>query len=294
VHLSADLFRPLVEQPIDENLAVEEEILGVQATGQAHVVGQPKLVMTEDGQAAAFQIELTGTIHSLTVGRKGPATLFGHSDARFTATKRVVFDPDRGFVGLPSQATVQTDVVTDRIEARRKGPLGRLVQRAAWSRVADSREQVQAIVKERTERRIRAEFDRILAERLARVNRVAAWRHSVLWALGSSGQPRYACRTCPHGLQIAAALHGSGLAQPDIDWAANVDRGRRVQVWMHEEAVSDRLSLGLRWLEIGHRWLGDSGTRMPSVEFATRREWLVLKFGKVSNDDDATALAANR
>jgi hypothetical protein len=189
VHLSADLFRPLVEQPVDENLPVAEEILGVQATGQARVQGQPKLVLTEDEQSAAFQIELIGTIHSQTVGRKGPATLHGHSNATFTASKRVVFDPARGFVGQPSQAHVQTDVTTDRIEARRRGPLGRIVERVAWSRVADSHDEVQAIVKERTERKLRAEFDRILDERLARVNRVATWRHPALWMLGSSVQP---------------------------------------------------------------------------------------------------------
>lgn len=300
VHLSADLFRPLVEQPIDENLPVDEEILGVHATGQARVVGQPKLVLTEDAHAAAFQVELSGTIRSQTVGRKGPATLFGHSDATFTATKRVVFDPARGFVGLPSQANATTNVTTDRIEAGRRGPLGRIVgrtvERVAWSRVADSKGEVQAIVKERTEQKIRAEFDRILDERLARVNRTATWRHPVLWMLGSSGLPRYACRTSEQGLQIAVALdpHEVSSSFPAIDWAMQAERSRRVQVWLHEEAVHDRLNFGLRWLEVARRWLGSSASRPTAIDFATRREWLVWQFGQPVEGTAAAVLADSR
>ncbi len=300
VHLSADLFRPLVEQPIDENLPVDEEILGVHATGQARVLGQPKLVVSENLQAAAFEIELSGTINSQTVGRKGPATLFGHSDATFTATKRVVFDPTRGFVGLPSQANATTNVTTDRIEAGRRGPLGRIVgrtvERVAWSRVADSKGEVQAIVKERTERKIRAEFDRILDERLARVNRTAAWRHPVLWMLGSSGQPRYACRTGEGGLQIAVSLHPHEVSSsfPTFDGAASSNRNRHVQVWLHEEAVHDRVNLGLRWLEVARRWMRSGDSRSSPVDFATRREWLVLQFGQPAEDSAAAVLADSR
>jgi hypothetical protein len=295
VHLSADLFRPLVEQPVDENLPVAEEILGVQATGQARVQGQPKLVLTEDEQSAAFQIELIGTIHSQTVGRKGPVTLHGHSNATFTASKRVVFDPARGFVGQPSQAHVQTDVTTDRIEARRRGPLGRIVERVAWSRVADSHDEVQAIVKERTERKVRAEFDRILDERLARVNRVATWRHPALWMLGSSGQPRYACRTSVHGLQIAVALREIEVSSsfPPIAGGTPSDGARRVQVWLHEDAVHESINVGLRWMEVARRWMGSSESRSSTVDFTTRREWLVWQFGKPA-EDPATAVLADR
>jgi hypothetical protein len=296
VYLPADLFRPLVEQPIDENLPVDEEILGVRATGQARVIGQPKLILTEDSQAAALQIELSGTIHSQTVGRKGPATLYGHSNATFTASKRVVFDPARGFVGQPSQATVQTDQTTDRIETRRRGPLGRVIERVAWSRVADSREEVQAIVKERTERKVRAEFDRILDQRLARVNRMATWRHPVLWMLGSSGEPQYVCRTSEVGLQIAVALdpHEVSSSFPQIDLGSHADRNRSVQVWLHEEAVHDRVNVGLRWLEVASRWMRSGDSRSSPVEFATRREWLVWQFGKPRKNSATAELADSR
>jgi hypothetical protein len=197
---------------------------------------------------------------------------------------------------LPSQAVAQTEVTTDRIEARRRGPLGRVVQRIAWSRVADSRDQVRAIVKERTERKIRAEFDRILDERLARVNRTAAWRHSVLWMLGSSGRPRYFCRSSDRGLQIAVALHsGESADEAEFEFPQAAMHGRNAQFWIHETVAGEWVTLGLHWLSIGRRLFGSSEVGPRGFDLTAHRDWLVLGWGKPADDAAASAaLAANR
>jgi hypothetical protein len=67
-----------------------------------------------------------------------------------------------------------------------------------------------------------------------------------------------------------------------------------VQVWLHEEAVHDRLNLGLRWLEVVGRWMGGSGTRTSAIDFATRREWLVWQFGQPVEGSAAAVLADSR
>ena len=183
--------------------------------GQAHVQGQPRVVLVDHPTVAGLTVSLSGTIQSRTIGRKGPVTLCCRSETEFTASKHVVFDPARGFVGDPAIVDVQTKVTTERIETRRGGPLGRAIERLAWSRVESSKEEVTAIVREKSRQQIREAFDRLLEVRLARVNRAANLRHAVAVLCGIGGQPRYACNTSQSGLEIVMASGRGDLSAVD-------------------------------------------------------------------------------
>ncbi|HEX5104360.1 MAG TPA: hypothetical protein VFV87_11145, partial [Pirellulaceae bacterium] len=255
VRLSAELFEPLVEQPIDETVPVEELILGTQVAGQAHVAGRPELVLAEDATSAAFTVRLAGTIKSQTTGRMGPITIFGGAETSFTASKRVVFDPAGGFVGQRPAIEVQTNVATDRIQSRRGGPVGRALERVAWSRVESTKDEVAAIVREKTECQLGAEFDRMLEERLALLNRAASLRHLAELLVGGPDRVQYVCCTTPRGLQIAALVGSGQPAEAARRLALGAPRafGLPVTVCVHESMVSQRAATALRWLDIGRR-----------------------------------------
>ncbi len=304
VRLAASLFQPLIEQPIDERLPVDEEILGVHVVGTAHVLGQPRLELVDDAHAAGLTVRLTGTIASQTTGRMGPVTIFGGSQTQFTASKRVVFDPSRGFVGQWAAIDVQTKVSTQRIESRRGGPLGRAIERLAWSRAQASNAEATAIVRERTERRLRAEFDRLLDARLARINRMVNVRHIVELIVASDKGVQYACSTSAAGLQIAAAPAAADPAElPNGQTLPGfADGGLPVQVWVSDSLVHEGAARALRWWEAGRRLLRISGplhltparsdARRLAVDFSSRGEWFVFGLGKDSTSDPL--LTANR
>jgi len=293
VRLSGDLIAPTIERPFDDVLPVDEVILGVRAIGDAHVTGQPELVFTDDPDSAAFFVQLAGTIQSQTVGRKGPVEIHSRSQTRFTATKRVVYRPGRGFVGQPAQIAAQTSSQTERIEPDRGGILGRVIERRAWRRVGQSREAVNQIVQAKAEAKIRAAFDRLLECRLARVNRLADQRYAVAAALGGEGTPRYECCT-RHGCLIIAASTGesSNIGEQADELIARGQQGPPMQVWVHESVVGNRTAVFLRQVNLIRRLFGAAtlaealpaaalpdNPAHPSYDFATFGDWIVVHSG---------------
>jgi hypothetical protein len=287
------LIAPTIERPFDDVLPVDEVILGVRAIGDAHVIGQPELILADDPHAAAFSVQLAGTIQSRTVGRKGPVEIYSRSQTRFTATKRVVYQPGRGFVGQPAQIAAQTSSQTERIEPDRGGILGRVIERRAWRRVGQSREAVNQIVQARAEAKIREAFDRLLERRLARVNLLADQRYAVAAVLGGQGTPRYECCT-RHGCLIIAASSGPVLhaGEQADELITRGQQGPPMQVWVHESVVGDRTAVLLRQVNLVRRMFGgatlagaspaaalsDDRTHR-SYDFATIGDWIVVHSG---------------
>jgi len=303
VRVSGDSLAPLIEKPIDEVFPVDDVILGVRATGEAHVAGQPQLMLADDPDSAAFVVHLTGTIQSRTVGRKGPVEIHSHSQTRFTAIKRVAYQPGRGFVGEPAQIEAQTDCQTDRIEPNRGKRLRRAIERRAWARVGQSRDQVNQIVQAKAEAKLREAFDRLLDSRLARLNRLADQRYAVATVLGSQGMPRYDCCTRHGCLMIAASSSESSHSESSHTGERAVDlitcgqKGPPVQIWVHEGVVGDRAAFFLRQVDLLRRTVGGAtpvaqlpvaqlpeNRARPAFDFATTGDWIVVHCGTQSSE----------
>ena len=155
VRLDSDLLVPLIERPIEEVQAVDETILGVRMIGRAQVAGQPKVTLADHPKDAAFSVTITGTINSRTTGRSGPVQIYSRSATQFVATKRIAYQPGRGFVGEAAVVVAQTSSRPERIAPNRGGILGRAIERRAWVRAAQSREQVNQIVQAKAEEKLR-------------------------------------------------------------------------------------------------------------------------------------------
>jgi hypothetical protein len=289
VRVAGDFVAPLIERPIDEVLPVDELILGVRAIGQARVQGRPRVVLVDDPHDAAFTVSLSGVIESRTVGCKGPVQIHSRCQTRFTADKRVFFEPGRGFVGEPARIDAQTSTATERIESDRGGILGRMIERRAWLRASENRDQVNQIVHARIEVKIRETFDRLLASRLARVNELANQGAIAAELLLGDREPSYRCCTRGGYLQIAA---GPGATSVELPLAGA--SGPRVQIWLHEGTVGDQVALIIRQIDLARRALREStlvGTLLESqlpltqstmfragntCDFTTIGDWVVL------------------
>jgi hypothetical protein len=234
IRLSADAFAPLAGTVIDRQTQVDEVILGTRVVGLAQTHGQPAVHLVEDPQIAGFQMVLTGTTHSRTVGKNGPVTIYSRSQTTFRATKRVVFAPGVGFQAEPARVEADTRTATDDIQTRRQGPIGRLILRQAWSRIGESREEATRIARERTARRIAELFDQHLDDQLAQLNEALTWRNGLSVARDRGLEPAFACSTTKNHMQIIATSGGAEISSPELP---QLDQTTPVQVWVHESII---------------------------------------------------------
>ena len=301
VRIDSDLLAPMIEHPIEEIQAVDEVILGVRCIGHAHVTGLPKMTLVDDADSAAFSVTITGTIQSRTTGRNGPVQIHSRSTTQFTATKRVAFHPGRGFVGEAAEIVARTSSQPEGIVPNRHGILGRAIEQRAWNRVAQSRAQVNQVVQEKAEAKIREAFDRLLEARLARVNQLPEQRYLVAALIGES---RYDCWSSGGWLNIALSAAGNSMSDRSQCLEMTLGRYGRlrqdappVQVWVHKEVLWEPLTVLLRWTELARQPLrrsieaAQAHTELPAVklvskqssapsyDFATIDDWFVFHAG---------------
>jgi len=313
VRLDSDLLVPLIERPIEEVQVVDEMILGVRMIGKAQVTGRPKVTLADDPKDAAFSVTITGTINSRTTGRNGPVQIYSRSTTLFVATKRVAYQPGRGFVGEAAEIVAQTSSQPERIAPNRGGILGRAIERRAWVRASQSREQVNQIVQSKAEEKLRQAFDGLLEARLARLNHLAEQRYLVAAVLGV---PRYDCWTIGGWLNIAvsSADDSSSDSPKALDMTLNRyatlgQDGPPIQIWVHERVLGEPLAVLLRRVDLARQLLGQlivasqaavapevallsQPSPQGSYDFATIGDWFVVYAGAWNRARLATAPTA--
>jgi hypothetical protein len=236
VRVSDAMLASYLGREIEQQVAVRDVILGTTVTGTAHIEGEPRVKLLERTDGAAFHVEFRGTAVSRTVGRNGPAIINSRSVTHFVATKQIVYESGKGFVGMPAQVSAQTQCFNEGIGSTRGGLIGRVVRRKAAERIAETHALTTEIARQKAQQHIARAFERRMGERLAHLNKLA--ESQSLWAnlAGGAGRIPYTCGSTDGHLHIAAAhrrpqpillpVHGSAseLAAP-------------VELWIHDSLV---------------------------------------------------------
>jgi hypothetical protein len=242
---------------------------------------------------------LRGTHVSRTVGRSGPAIVHTRAETYFTATKRIRFQPGKGFVAEPAKIAVRTRTINEGVSSTRRGLIGRIVVRRASREVAALQPQLDAIARQRAETRIRAAFDRYTDTRLARLNESTDMRPAIAWLLGGEGEPSFALSTQNNCVQIVASSASAEAFQP-VELPAIGQSAAPVQIWVHESVIGDRIASLLKLVDQSSRRttiagraldavpsaikdsLGLSATTKdvtPALNYATAQDWIVVQIG---------------
>lgn len=233
---------------IEQQVAVQDVILGTTVTGTAQIAGEPSVKLLERTDGAAFHVEFRGTAVSRTVGRNGPAIIHSRSVTHFVATKQIVYEPGQGFSGRPSQVSVWTQCFTEGIDSTRRGVIGRVVRRKAAEQIAATKSLATEIARQKAQQRIAIAFERRMGERIAHLNQLAASRS--LWAslVGGTGRLPYACCSTAGHLQIAAAhCQPQPISLPVLGPASGTSAP--VELWVHNSLLpvwTDALASPLR------------------------------------------------
>lgn len=309
LQISRALLDPIVDRTIDETKPVVDVILGTPVRGISRTIGQPTLALVDHPDSAVFVVTLIGASTSHTTGQNGPAIIRTRTDTAFTATKRVTFDPAKGFVAEPARVAARSRATNEGISPTSRGPfgvIGRVVERRASEQVAAQRPQIEAITQQRTSKRVAEAFDRALNERLADLNRRAAIPERMAQYLGGGQQMTYRC--CTHGDCVYVTASRGGPIGP-IDLPELQEAAAPVQIWLHKSLVGDEVAgFLMRFDEIEVPALAVTALQSvspairpelglltrhqaPPLDYATAEDWIVFQM-RPGSDQPAPRAAA--
>ncbi len=156
-------LRRLAERPVDETQPVIDCILGARILGTARSVGCLTLKTLPSDDHVALELQLTGVIHSNTIGHKKPVQITSQGTTRFVATKHLEINDDQ-FLAQASLASARTSTKTHSIK-KTGGNFGRrFVERIAWKKVGKSKSQSESIASQHAEQKITKKFDNQVSE----------------------------------------------------------------------------------------------------------------------------------
>jgi hypothetical protein len=245
LRLSAAMLNSLIHREIDHQTPVRDIVLGTPVTGLARIVGEPRVQLEPSLDQARFNVVVTGTVHSRTVGRNGPVVIRGHSITHFTAVKQIVFEPGQGFYALPPQVSTEAQCFVDDIQSKRGGIIGTFAVRKATRQIAEQQQELTAIARDRAARRIAATFEHHIGERLVRLNWAVEMRALLANLGGRASNARIVCRTTPHYVEIANA-GGRRTISIHLPVLAASEMNAPIEIWIHGSVVPERIGVAVK------------------------------------------------
>lgn len=155
----------LAQRPIDETQSVRDCILGARVCGLAHSTGCLALNTLASPDHVSLELQLTGTIHSDTVGHKKPVRITSHSHTNFVSTKHLQISDDK-FLALPAYASAHTKTNIRSVKKTGGNFARGLIERIAWKKVGESKSQGEYIASQRAKQKVNKKFDNQIAEAL--------------------------------------------------------------------------------------------------------------------------------
>jgi hypothetical protein len=175
VFLRTDFLNGYLARTIEDSRYQTANILGTQSGGVAVTEAKLELATLDNAERAEFQVQIRGTSTTRqSVGRNGPATIFGGSVSQFELAKNIRFDPERVLVVDPAIVRCSTDINVRNIDVQTR--VLPVLAKGAATRIAwnKSREQESAAEQEVSRlcgRRIEERIDQQLAEPLETARR---------------------------------------------------------------------------------------------------------------------------
>jgi hypothetical protein len=165
VAIDKSLIATGVERLVDEHDApLTDNILGTQISGRATTVGRVKVELVPNPNHAMFDVLLSGTVWTNTVGQNGPATIRASGTTKIAGRKRISVNA----LGVHTVPATAAAVTSTRINSVAVSGLG---QGVAEQRVAEGKPQAERVGAQHAEARIKARMDKEMDPNLAKANR---------------------------------------------------------------------------------------------------------------------------
>jgi hypothetical protein len=265
-------------------------MMGTRVVGNSNTTGLVTSELISAEENAAVMLTFKGTNRSKTVGRNGPAIIYSHSTTDFVCRQRIRFDLEKGFVAEPCQVTTKPNVVIDRVDSTRPGPLGKIVQRVAWRKIGTLRNQIDQMAAQDVERKVKESFEASVNVELAQLNKhldMANRLAGVAKLIGKTANLRCTLSSTDNYLQVVCSSADRAATLPDESSVSSP-----VEVWIHASLINEGVSAALSTLTLVNRDTASaifsgflhiptpksqkSAEPLKSLLVATTDEWVVL------------------
>ena len=223
VGMSRDLAQ---KDPIYDN------ILGVAISGTGHTTGKLSVSLAESADKAVIETKMVATIHSETVGQKGPATVWSKGTTQVSATKQLTFTGDR-LNSAPARASATTSTEFQGIYIK-----PRFLEKAVWRKAYKKKGQAEYVAARHAEWRVQEKMDAQAGELIAKTNSKIDDRFRLPLLRLRAYPQSLAVSTTTDKLQITALQASSSqIAAPTA--APALDDGSDLAVRIHESLLNN-------------------------------------------------------
>jgi hypothetical protein len=299
VRMSKGYLEDYVTRNVDRKKPVRDYILGTTLTGESHTTGKTRLVLHPGEQQALGEVEFVGEVRSRTSGRNGPARLQYLSDSTFRARKKLVIG-ESGLIASPATADASSRLTLTGLQTTLPGLRGRIAQRIATRREANSRSQANAIVSDHTADDIRRDLDRKLNEAVAAIQTNI---HAQIAALKlNEGDRPMAMRSKSTPDYVEVALYRSGGKAEESQLPTFVvDGNPDFTVRVHRTVLARALTGGelpetfapiVGGVLAGRVDATRDTTDLKATNMSMEGEWLALDFAVASGGEETASRVA--
>lgn len=282
LRISRELFEELTQDDIQMTRPVQRRVAGMPLTGQASGEGRTSIQLDTSNEHAEFLVTVTGNAIGLLKSDVGPATAKLTTRARFTSQKRIRFDGTT-FRSLPAGTSNCNKTSVDRICAKRKGPIGRLVE-CVGRRMADkATPEINAVAEKITQEMLSQAFDELASELITELNQTTKFEETVNKYFPQTKSWKYRLATRPD--YLLAGVGPPNASFPDFLTAEDKEPEALMEMWLPLTPGQAAILELVGELDVAHDLLSeflseeDAKEIADDVQLVRRLDWSVIQIG---------------
>lgn len=242
LRISRRFLQERADTVIDRNEPVNSHLMGADIHGTAHISGSTQFLLEDFADCAVIHAVFTGTIRSQTTGSDGRVSVDRQAVTPVSASKYIVLDGN-GIQISETTATAHTKSNTTGIHTSKGGVRGRITQRVAQKRTAESQDQIDAIASQRATDRIRTNFDREVQKFIDTLGQTLGSLPKLTMP-GENTPALVRFRSTPECIEIAYSRSQGGLDTPELQPPPPVEGDPLFAVRAHRSLIMQIVSAG--------------------------------------------------
>ena len=286
VRISSDLFTELISETVDMTVPVDRPVDNFRVTGTATGKGVTKVMLIESDRHAECEVVVTGVAVGKLRSDLGP--VIGHMTTRshFTTSKTIRFTEEE-FLSEPAETDAQNCSKIDRVCAKRRGPIGKVVQRIGYKMANKSLGEINAIAQQVSSDMLSSTMDSSVEDLVDELNEDTQLGQLVekYFPETKQWQPKLATRT-------DFLLMGYG--PPDATLPVELTSSQKptkslIELWIKLSPAESLLLNLMSEMEVGYDLLRDHMSEEEAkaladdVKLDRDGDWTVIRFGLPKN-----------
>ncbi len=230
---------------IDRRSPVDKVVLETHAVGESRTRGAIRAELIPDSKEATFDIRFQGNTATKTVGTHEPALIYSSTFTNFDCTRRIDFDPRKGFVVVgETEVTGDTRLVYDGFGATRT--IGkRMITRVAERRAGQSHEQARQIADRDNKREVFESFEREVAQHVREANEGTDLVRYITRFLGDQSTLQIFAKSSADCIHIGIGPDGEKY-EPMTSLPPSREKSAPIELWVHTSILSESAAAAMK------------------------------------------------